>query len=262
MKNNNNIEQIKKVGIDMVFAAGAELAKRYEKYKRSDFKLKSPREIVTAADLASEKIILGAIKKNFPDHKILSEEAGANKKESDFLWVVDPLDGTHNFSMHNPLWAVSVALFYDGEPVLGFIFAPVLKEFFLAEIGGSYLNGQKINVSEIDHNNAINTFCHSSKITDVKKAIKYYTYQKLNNFDVRQLGSASLELAYVASGRVESIMIPGAHSWDVAAGVLLVREAGCLVTDFKNKTWTIKSKDILASNGVVHEAILKVISKI
>jgi len=257
-----DINKIKKVGIDAVFAAGAELAKRYEKYNRADFELKSFHEIVTAADVASEKIILSAIKKNFPDHKILSEEAGDNKKKSDFLWVVDPLDGTHNFSMHNPMWAVSVALFYQDEPVLGFIFAPMLKEFFLAEIGGAYLNGKKIKVSDINHDNAINTFCHSSSLSDIKKAIKYYSYQKLNNFDVRQLGSASLELAYVAAGRVESIFVPGARSWDVAAGVLLVREAGGVVSDFKNKEWNLKSKDMLATNGTMHAPILKVINKI
>ncbi len=258
-----DIEKIKKVAIDAVFAAGTELAQRYDKYSRADFKLKSFHEIVTAADVASEKIILGAIKKNFPTHRILSEEAGANKKQSDFLWVVDPLDGTHNFSMHNPLWAVSVALFYDEEPVLGLIFAPLLGEFYFAETGGgAYVNGKQLKVSKIDHDNAINTFCHGSKIADIKKALKYCSYQKLNNFDARQLGSAALEMAYVASGRVESLFIPGVHAWDVAAGVLMVREAGGVVTDFKNKFWTTKSKDILASNGVIHANILQTIKKI
>ena len=106
----------------------------------------------------------------------------------------------------------------------------------------------------------IHTFCHGSTKESVLKALRYYRRQKLNKLDCRQLGSASMELAYVASGRVESIMIPGAHSWDVAAGALLVREAGGKVTDFEGKKWTLKSKDILASNGTTHKEILKVIN--
>ena len=260
----NKLEaQIKKVAQTAVKQAGDELLKRYLKYKREDAKFKSSHEIVTAADLAAEKIITDAIKKNFPTHNILAEESGDNKKISDYEWVIDPLDGTHNFSMHNPLWTVAVGIFYKGESLMSFIYAPFLQEFFMAVKGqGAYLNNKKIKVSKIASGKVINTYCHGSQVSDAKKAIAYYAYQKLNGFDIRQLGSASIELAYVAVGRVESIAIPGVKTWDAAAGVLLVREAGGLATDFKNKDWSLKSNDLVASNRLVHKQILGVLKKI
>lgn len=258
MKNN----QLRSVAIIAAYSAGEELLKRYFKYTRGDAKFKSSHEIVTKSDIAAEKIIISEIKKNFPDHRILSEESGQVLGCSDYLWVVDPLDGTHNFSMHNPLWAVSIALFNKEELILGVVFAPVINELFLAEKGvGAWLNGKRIKVSNYHGERVINTFCHGSKVSDIKKALKYYNYQKLHNLDCRQLGSASLELAYTACGRVESIVIPGANSWDVAAGVLLVKESGGRVTNFSNKDWNIKSNDLIASNSLIYKEILKTINK-
>ncbi len=253
---------LRAVAVTAAYSAGEKLLERYYKYTRNDARFKSSHEIVTKSDAISEKIIISEIKKHFSDHRILSEESGKIKGMSDYLWVIDPLDGTHNFSMHNPLWAVSLALFKGEELVLGIVFAPVLNELFLAEKGsGAWLNGQRIKVSKYKGEKVINTFCHGSKLSDIKKALKYYNYHKLHDLDCRQLGSASLELAYTACGRIESILVPGANSWDVAAGVLLVREAGGRVTDFQNKDWNIKSSDMAASNGLVHKDILKSINK-
>jgi myo-inositol-1(or 4)-monophosphatase len=257
---NNN--KLRAVAVTTAYSAGEELLKRYYKYNRGDAKFKSSHEIVTKSDLASEKTIIAEIKKHFPEHRILSEEAGKVSGHSDYLWIVDPLDGTHNFSMHNPLWAVSMALFYKNEPILGVVFAPALNELFLAEKGsGVWLNGKRIKVSGYKGIRVLNTFCHGSKVSDIKKALKYYNYYKLHDLDCRQLGSAALELAYVACGRVESIVIPGANSWDVAAGALLVKEAGGKVTDFKNKSWNTKSSDMAASNGSIHKEVLLTINK-
>ena len=125
---------------------------------------------------------------------------------------------------------------------------------------GARKNGQNIKVSKYTQK-SLHTFCHGRENKHFKVALKYYTYQKLNELDCRQLGSAAIELAYVASGRTESIMIPGANSWDVAAGVLMVREAGGKVTDFKGKEWTLKSSNMLASNGKVHKELLRVIKR-
>ena len=253
--------KLRAIAVTAAYAAGEKLLERYYKYVRTDAKFKSHYEIVTKSDLVSEEIIITEIKKHFPDHRILSEEAGQIAGRSDYLWVVDPLDGTHNFSMHNPLWAVSIALFYKSKPALGVVFAPALNELFLAELDkGAWLNGRRIKVSDYKDEKVINTFCHGSKVKDIEKALKYYPYHKLHDLDCRQLGSASLELAYVACGRVESIVIPGANSWDVAAGALLVQEATGKVTDFDNKAWKLKSPDMAASNGLIHQEILRTIN--
>lgn len=256
--------KLKSVAIAAAKKAGVKLLKEYKNFDRSKVKLKAHHEILTRADLASEKIIISEIRKNFPEHRILSEEAGLNKKKSDYLWIVDPLDGTTNFSMHNPLWSISIALSYKNKIILGVIYAPFLGELYIAEKSqGARLNNKKIMVSKnIKTDKVLNTFCHARDDYYVRQAIKYFSYQKLHGLDCRQLGSAALELAYVAAGRVESIAIPGANSWDVAAGVLLAREAGGKVTDFFGHEWNLGSKNILASNGRVHGEILRVIKKV
>jgi myo-inositol-1(or 4)-monophosphatase len=257
------LKKIKIIAIKNISQVGEILKKEYEKFDRNNIKLKAKHEIVTKYDLLAEKMITQEIKKHFPGHQILAEESGANKNKSDFLWVIDPIDGTTNFSIHNPLWSISVALLYKKEVVLGIILAPMLNELYVAEKGqGAYLNGKKIKVSTTKKNKNINTFCHSRKKSDIKKAIKYFSYQKLNGLDCRQLGSAAIELAYVACGRVDSLVIPGANSWDVAAGALLVEEAGGIVTDFKNKKWSLKSPNLIASNKNNQQNIIKIIKKL
>ncbi len=240
--------------------AGQILLKKYNNFNRSKVTFKSKHEILTAADLSAEKEIIKIIQKEFPDHQILAEESGETKTNSDYKWFIDPLDGTTNFSMHNPIWATSIALSYKNKIVLAIIYSPSLNELFFAEKGkGAFLNNKRIKVSNFSGEKVINTFCHGNTKKHIKKAIKYYNKQKLNQFDARQLGSASMELAYVACGRVESITIPGANSWDVAAGALLVKEAGGRVSDFNNKIWNLESLDIIASNNKVHKQILEAI---
>ena len=254
------MNRIKKTIIQVVKKSGRMLLEEFKNFDRSKVELKSQHEVLTKADLKSEKIIISEIKNNFPDHQILSEEAGDNKKKSDYLWIIDPVDGSTNFSIHNPLWAVSVGVAFRKKIILGAVYIPVMDELFVAEKDkGAFLNGKKIQVSQIKSGKVINTYCHGNTKRDIKKAIQYFQKQKLNQLDCRQLGSASSELAYVASGRVESIVIPGANSWDVVAGILLVREAGGKVTDFSGKPWSLSSRDMVASNGRVHGDILKVL---
>jgi myo-inositol-1(or 4)-monophosphatase len=233
---------------------------------RPSFKFKGGHEILTKFDLASEKIIFKTIRKIFPKHDILSEEAGYNDFESKkFLWICDPLDGTTNFSMKNPLFAVSIALAAFSKIVFGAVYIPVLKEIFWAKKGGgAYLNNKRIFVSRQKNlRKSFLTYCHGSKdIKNIKRAIRAYNYFKLNAADARQLGSAAAELAWVACGRTEAIMIPGVPVWDVAAGLLLVREAGGVATDWRGKEWNLKSRDILASCGKIHQPVLKVLKKI
>ena len=255
-------KKIKDTAIKAAKEAGKILIKKYNNFDRSKIDFKSKHEIITAADLAAEKKIIKIIKADFPNHQILAEESGEDKSESDYKWFIDPLDGTTNFSMHNPLWATSIALSYKNKIVLAIIYSPSLNEFFFAEKGkGAYLNNKKIKVSKFKGDKVINAFCHGSTKEHIKTAINYYKKQKLAQFDARQLGSASVELGYVASGRIESITIPGANAWDIAAGTLLVKEAGGRVSDFNNKTWSLKSSDLIASNGKVHQQIIKTLNK-
>ena len=234
------------------------LIKKYHKFNRNDVRLKSRHEILTENDLLSEKIIITKIKKNFPEHSIFSEEKGQDNKKSDYLWLIDPIDGTTNFSIHNPFWAISIALAYKNKIIMGVVNAPILKERFTAvKNQGAYLNNKKIKASNIKSGKIINAFCHGNKIKDIKRAIKYYQKQKLNHLDCRQLGSASLELCYVASGRIESIIIPGVNAYDVAGGALILREAGGKITDFLGNKWHLNSLDICATNKKIHPLILK-----
>ncbi|MFA4999992.1 MAG: inositol monophosphatase family protein [Patescibacteria group bacterium] len=257
-----NNHKFKRILIATIKSAGASLLKDYKTMKRTEAQLKGGRDLVTPADLKSEKIIISAIKKNFPNHQILSEEAGLSAKHEDYLWIIDPLDGTTNFYIHNPLWSVSVALAYKGELILGAIYAPLLDELYFAAKGqGAYLNNKKIKVRD-DKLKNINAFCHGREDKNIKRALKYFSYQKQNALDCRQLGSAAIELAYVATGRLASFLVPGAWAWDVAAGVLLVREAGGRVTDFKGRDWKIKERDLLAANKKVHGEILRTIRKL
>jgi myo-inositol-1(or 4)-monophosphatase len=246
--------------------AGRVLLKNFSKTNLA-WHLKAQHEIVTKVDAGAEKIILSLLKKYTPSFAILSEESGFNKIKSDYLWVVDPLDGTTNFKVHNPLFSVSIALYYKGEPKLGVIYAPYLNDLFVAEKGkGAWLNNKRIKVSKTSElAKSFLTYCYGQEGKHMKRAVELYRYFKMKSVDMRQLGSAAIELAWVAAGRTESIVIPGTKPWDAAAGVLLVTEAGGKVTDFKGEPWRFVDKktgeislnvDLLATNGKIHEKIL------
>lgn len=250
----------KKVAID----AGSLLLKKFNHLSVKDISFKDRYEIVTKLDFESEKIILNAIKKQFPNHSIISEEAGFVKNKSDFLWIIDPLDGSTNYKIGSPLFAVIITLSYKDQILFGFSYAPALGEFYEAELGrGAKLNNRKLHVSKTDKlYESVNLYCHGSTRKDIKRAIKIYSELKIAGRDCRQVGCAALEFGFVAAGRTESILIPGANIWDAAAGALMVSEAGGKVTDFYGEKWTIKSKDIIASNGLIHSKLLESIKNI
>jgi len=256
-------EEIKKIALQVAKKGGEIILEHYNNFDREKVVLKSKYEIVTKADMLSEEVMIKEIRKNFPLHSIISEENGKIENVSDYTWIIDPLDGTTNFSMHNPFCSLSIAVAKDNELIFGLVYAPVLKELYLAEKNkGAFLDKEKIRVSKINEGKIIHTFCHGSNSKAIKKAIRYYSYQKLHGLDCRQLGSAALELAYVASGRIESIFIPNPNIWDIAAGVLLVKEAGGKVTDAKGNVWNLASSDMAASNGKVHNDIIKITKNI
>lgn len=253
---------MKKYIIKLAKQAGIEILKHFNHDRIIRIKKKS--QIVTQADLIAEKIIITGLKKKFPNFGILSEEAGLNQKKSDYLWVVDPLDGTTNYSIGSPLFAVEISLFYKNQPILAVAYAPALKELYVASKNqGAFLNGKKMKVSKTKElEKSFLTFCHGSHKTDIKRALKVYQRIKLISLDSRQLGAAAIELAFVACGRTDCIIIPGAHPWDVGAGVLIVKEAGGKVTDFQNQDWNLKSKDLVGSNGLIHNQLIKVLKNI
>jgi myo-inositol-1(or 4)-monophosphatase len=250
----------KKISID----AGALLLKKFNHLTLKDISFKDRYEIVTKLDFESEKIILDAIKKQFPSYSIVSEEAGFIDNKSDYLWIVDPLDGSTNYKIGSPLFAVIVALAHKGKIQFGISYAPALGEFYEAELGhGAKLNNRRLHVSKTDKLvESINLYCHGNTRHDVERAVKIYNKLKLTGRDCRQIGCAALEFGFVAAGRTESILIPGANLWDVAAGALMVSEAGGRVTDFKGNAWTTESKNIIASNGLIHKNLINTIKNI
>lgn len=251
-------KQQKNLAIKAVKQAG-KLIMRY--YQQADLKMKhkSRHEIVTPADTGAEKIILGMIKKQYPQHQILSEESGLNKKTSDYLWIVDPLDGTTNFYYKNPLFATSMALVYQGEIQFSVIWAPTIKELYLAEKGrGARLNGRSIQVSrQANPRNSLFTFCFGYRRPGIKRAFRIHEHYAINGLSIRQIGCASLEFAFVACGRTEAIIIPDISPWDIAAGALLVREAGGAVSDFTGQEWRLGLRDVLATNKKLQPKIIR-----
>ncbi len=245
------------VAVKTIKEAANVLDKEFQSGRINHLLFKSKHEITTAADLISEKIILKKLAALTPDFRIISEEKGDNGKKSDWLWLVDPLDGTTNFYMGNPLFAVQIALVYKNEPVWSYIIAPAIKETYWAQKGkGAFLNDKKIRVSNHGLKEALLTYCHGNNDKNLKKALKIYQHYKLNNFDIRQIGSAALEFGWVAKGRTDCYISPGARLWDVVPGALLVKEAGGKVYDFKGKAWSLNSKAVFASNGVIDKPIL------
>jgi len=248
--------------IQLSKTAGDKINQNFNKDKVVRVKKKA--QVVTQADLIADKIIVSAIKKKFPTHNILSEESKHKKLPSKYLWVIDPLDGTTNYVIGSPLFAVGISLFFKNNPILAVAYMPAMKEiYFAAEGKGAYLNNKKITVAKNTRlDKSFLTFCHGSSRNDIKRAMKVYNKIKLLSLDSRQLGSAAVEMGFVAAGRTDCIIIPGAHPWDVGPGTLLVREAGGQATDFLGRPWNLKSKDMVASNGKIHNQLLKFLKKI
>lgn len=256
---NNNLPSLTKELAVAVWAAKAAGKIIMAKYGKAAVNYKEHMEIVTEADKQAEKKIIAIIKKAFPAHSIIAEESGKSIQKSKFTWVIDPLDGTGNFTMMLPFFNTSIALMIGNTPVLGVVYSPIQKELFHAIKGkGAFLNGRQIKVSKQDNLLKSRTaFCHGGKTPElIKRSTDRYVRLKLSQCKVRQLGSAALELAYVAAGRLGAFWMTNINLWDVAAGVLLVQEAGGIVTDFEKKQFTGASRDIIASNpGIYHDLL-------
>jgi myo-inositol-1(or 4)-monophosphatase len=256
-------EKIKKVALGAVKKSAKAILPIFKKFDRHTVMLKAKKEAVTEADKLSEKIIINEIQKNFLKHDILSEEFGSIDNKSEYRWILDPIDGTTSFTEHSPLWCISLAVAHKDELIFSVVYAPDIDELFIAEKGkGATVNGRKINVSDFSDGKTLNAYCHDKSSADIQKAVKYFSYQKLHGTNIQQLGSAALELCYIAAGRIESLAVFGANAWDVSGGILMVKEAGGKVTDFNNRSWQIGGREILATNGKVHSDLLEIIKKL
>lgn len=213
-------------------------------------------DLVTEADKESEKLIRERINASFPHHNLLCEESGLTEtEETDYLWCVDPLDGTTNYTHQYPMVSVSIALLEKGNPLVGVIYNPVHNELFSAGLGlGAQLNGQKIAVStveDLETSLLVTGFSYDRK-TAVETNYREFCYLTHLTQGVRRGGSAALDLAYVAAGRVDGYWERGLQPWDIAAGTLIVQEAGGLVTLYNKEPIDLFSGKILATNKKIH----------
>jgi myo-inositol-1(or 4)-monophosphatase len=249
------------IGIKAAKEAGGFLMENL--YKIHAVKYKEDSSKVTEIDLKSNEIIINIIKSKFPDHKIISEESG---KEEDKIigngptWIIDPLDGTSNYIVKLPLFAVAIAFINNSETQLGIIYDPKGDEMFVAEKGkGSTLNNEPINTSDRVLTRGGMLFAgrgHKQKDRDKHATIICNLEKETSYF--RRLGSAAIMLASVAAGRADSVILSGAKSWDTAAGALLVKEAGGKVTDYCGNKWGHKSPDLVATNKHIHDQLINI----
>lgn len=221
-------------------------------------------DVVTCADRASEESILSAIKTSFPDHDVLSEEAGTESKGSRWLWVVDPLDGTMNFAHGFPVFSVSIALMKDGIPVVGMIHDPILKEnFYALKGGGAFVNGRPVRVSwnsELKESIVGTGFPHDRAYSPVTN-VPEFSRVVLRVQGVRRRGSPALDLAYVACARLDGFWEPKLKPYDVAAGMLIVEEAGGRISDRTGNPTDVYSDFLVATNGLIHDELIRLLAE-
>jgi len=219
-------------------------------------------EIVTEADTESEKEIIAAIQAKFPEHAFLCEESGLQEGTDEFRWIIDPLDGTVNFAHNVPIFSISIALTHRGELVLGVVLNPMDGELYSAVRGqGAQLNGRPIRVSStraLSESLLITGFPYNIQEIFEPVMIRYGTCLKASQA-VRRLGSAALDLCYVACGRFEAFWEQCLKPWDTAAGVLIAVEAGAKVTTFSNRPYRLGDEELLATNDHIHEEMIRLL---
>jgi len=248
--------------MDIARESGALLAAYFD--KRVAFELKGDFDLVTEADRASERLVVERLRSHFPSHSIVAEEGGGRQGPSGYRWYVDPLDGTTNFAHGYPVYNVTMGLEQDGEMLVGVVFDPSRQEMFSAERGaGAYLNNRRIRVSASRRlaDSLVSTGFPSRK-RHLNVNIHFYHQMAMATHGVRRGGSAALDLAYVASGRLDAFWEFGLNPWDMAAGTLLVTEAGGRCTDMKGGVHGMNSPHLLTDNGAIHEETLALFAEI
>lgn len=243
--------------------AGADVLRKYFQGEFTVEHKEGVNNLVTEADKKSEEAIMAVIRENFPDHFILSEEAGEIKQDSQYKWIIDPIDGTVNFANGIPICCVSIAVEKDGQMILGAVYAPFINEFYFAERGkGAFLNDKQIHVStqhEVIHACMVTGFPYTY-INSPNGPLEVFSRLIRKGIPVRRLGSAAIDLCWVAAGRFDGFYEHKLQAWDSAAGFLLVEEAGGKVTDFKGDHYSPYQPHIVATNGKIHNELLDVVN--
>lgn len=258
------MEDIKIVLLETIKEAGALVQSFFEKQQFTIDHKDGVNNLVTEVDQASERLIVERIKANFPDHGYIGEEYGHAHEEAEYQWVIDPIDGTVNFAHGVPLCCVSIGIAHKGEMVLGAVYNPMINELYFAEKGkGAYLNDKLIKVSQ--NANFETAFLvtgfpyHFPEKTDPVKIFSHFAQKKM---PIRRLGSAALDLCWVATGRFDGFWEYNLQPWDIAAGMLIAAEAGAVCTEFNGAPMHLFSKELLVTNGKIHHALLSEIQSL
>ncbi len=254
------IETAKKAAL----AAGEIIMQHFRKVPPEAIRSKQKNDFLSFVDEQSEQAIISTIRNAFPDHAFLAEESGASQNSDAHLWIIDPLDGTTNYITGLPVFAVSIALQFKGELILGVIYDPLHEEMFWAEKGkGAFLNDQPIHVTQkarLDQSLIATGFPFKAKhFLDTYLAAFKDVFQ--SSVGMRRMGAAAIDLAYVAAGRFDGFWEIGLSPWDIAAGAILIREAGGRISDFWDNDDFLHKHYTLASNGRIHRELMAKITK-
>jgi myo-inositol-1(or 4)-monophosphatase len=251
------------IAIQAARRAGEVIVRGLNRLHRLEVRAKGENDFVSEIDTQAEREIIDTVHRRYPQHDFLAEESGQSGQDSEFLWIIDPLDGTTNFAHGLALFCVSLALEVDGRVEIAVVYDPIAEELFTAERGhGARLNGQPIRVSERD------ALVDALLCTGFPYTVRDGRARQVEVFSsflgqaraVRRLGSAALDLCYVAAGRFDGFWEEQLHPWDIAAGALIVQEAGGWVTSFSDEPVDLFRGQIVASNGRLHGRMLSVIN--
>jgi myo-inositol-1(or 4)-monophosphatase len=253
--------------LETAIHAARQAGKILSRYARDGFRVenKSPIDLVTEADHAAEQCVIDVILACYPDHAFLAEERGRiGQSQSPYLWIIDPLDGTTNFTHGFPTYCVSIGLEHKKECVLGVVYDPTRDELFSATRGGgARLNDQLIHVSQttqLDKALLVTGFAYNIRETP-NNNLDHFARFALRVQGLRRTGSAALDMCYVAAGRFDGFWEVKLNAWDMAAGLVIVREAGGKVTDFSGQSHSLYGQELLASNGCLHNSMISVIQE-
>jgi len=260
----NGPNEFLEIAVKAAKLAGQIIVEHLGKISKKDIDLKKASDFVTIVDKESEKVIIDTIKKHFPDHLFLAEESLKECGGETYRWIIDPLDGTTNYIHSYPVFSVSIALEYKEEIIVGVILDPLRDELFWTEKGaGAYLNCAPVEVSKVEMSESLITTgfpFRSKEMIDTYMKLFKNVFLKVG--DLRRSGSAALDLAYLACGRCDGFFEFGLSPWDIAAGSLLIKEAGGIVTDFGGGNDYIWTGNIVAGNPEIHKEILKEVKKV
>jgi len=248
---------------DITSEAGGLIKEAFGTKFKIEFKTNES-NLVTEVDKASEKLITDFVKKKFPSHGVLAEEGGSFNRDSEYLWVIDPIDGTTNFAHGLPIFSVSIGVQKNGETIAGVVYDIMNDIMYSAELGGgAYANSEKISVSKNDkltRSVLVTGFPYNIAENPENALEKFIALTKVAR-GMRRLGSAAIDLCYVAKGVFDGFWEVHLHPWDVCAGKLIAEEAGGLVTDFDGNKTDIYSKRFLTSNGLIHNEIVNILKR-